>query len=118
IQGIYKTIPILVVNDFIGPAAFFDTVIQLENGVTFQLSRYDILPWTSNEPLQPASYFVPANEPEIEVIGQKIVRVLRRNPNEFPAGFLSLLLGNDIFIAHEGFHGDQLFIGDFNTDYQ
>ena len=116
ITGIYQTEPNVFNDRVAGSVSFFDTVIALENGKRFRLGLHKIESWTSNAPLKLVMYDFQGYGQKLNFKGVKISKVLR-NRAEFESGTLCILLENNVFIAHQRASSDQLFIGDYDTDY-
>ena len=116
VSNIFETNPILEQEGIPGPASYFYIVIELDNTELFELGIHDIKKWTRKEKLIPFEKPPWAEQNNYTVIGQKIKKVIERDPEEYYDGSLSVLLENGIYFEHQSTNGDQLFIDLFNEE--
>ena len=100
----------------LGFAHYFSIVIEFEDKTRFELGVHDITPWQSNERMTPSKGSSWAEEHNLQYKGKKIKKIIRRDPQEYYDGSLTLVLENDILLEHQCCNGDQLFIDKFKQD--
>jgi len=116
ITNIFETKPSIVQDGIPGPASYFDIVLELDGSDLYELGAHEISNWTNADTLVPFEKPAWAVQNNFNVVGEKIAKVIQRNPEEYYDGSLTLLLGNNIFLEHQTTNGDQLFIDEFKEE--
>ena len=116
ITNIFETKPSIVQDGIPGPASYFDIIIELDGLDLYDLGAHKISIWTKNDNLIPFEKPAWAVQNNFNVVGEKIAKVIQRDPEEYYDGSLTLLLENNIFLEHQTTNGDQLFIDEFKEE--
>lgn len=112
----FETKPSLVLDGIPGPASYFYVVIEIDGSDLFELGAHEILPWAKKDNLisyEKSGWEVQNN---FIVIGKKVVKVIQRDSEEYYDGSLTLLLENNLILEHQTTNGDQLFIGQYESE--
>jgi hypothetical protein len=118
LTGIYESRNQSSQSGILGTASFFSIVIELNGVEHYELGAHGIVEWDYREEMVLCENSNWAEQNNIEVIGQKIKSILKKDEDDTELNTLSLLLENGAFVEHEIGNGDQLFIGDYKTDYE
>lgn len=110
VTNIFETKVYSVQDGIPGPASYFDIVVEIDRSDLYELGAHSISKWKKNENLIPAVQ----NDPDI--IGQRITKVIQRDPEEYYDGSLILLLESNFVIEHVTTNGDQLQFGEFDDE--
>ena len=108
--NVFETEPSIVQDGIPGPASYFYIVVELDGADLYELGAHDISKWTKGDNLIRAI----KNDPDI--IGQRIVRVIQKDSEEYYDGSLILLLASNFVIEHVTTNGDQLQCGEFDDE--
>jgi hypothetical protein len=84
-----------------------------DNSELYELGAHQISNWTRNDKLIAFKKPAWAVQNKFDVIGKKIVRVIQKDPKEYYAGSITLLLDNNIIMEHLTSNGDELHIDEF-----
>lgn len=116
VTNIYETESEVVQDGIPGPASFFYIVVELDNSELLELGAHRITKWTKSIKLIPFENPPWAEQNNYTVVGQKIKKVIERDPEEYYDGSITVLLENGIYFEHQCCNGDQLFIDEYSEE--
>lgn len=96
-----------------GTASFFCIVLEINNTNLYEIGAHEIFPWVKEDELIPYKKTAWQVENDLDVVGKKIARVIKRDANEYYDGSLTLVMDNNVSVEHQVTNGDQLFIDMF-----
>ena len=118
LTGIYESKKQTTRPGIPGQASYFNIVIELNGMEHYVLGAHEIFEWDYKEDMVLCENSHWAKQNKIVVIGQKIKSILKKDFNGTESNTMSVLFENGAFIEHEIDNGDQLFIGQFEKDYE
>lgn len=117
ITNIFETKPSFMQEGIPGPATYFYIVLELDGLDLIELGAHEISKWTKDDQLIPFEKPVWAVQNDFTIIGKRITEAIQRDSEVYFDGSLTLLLENNLILEHQVSNGDQLFIDEFNEEY-
>ena len=116
IVDIYETKATTKPGFFDTVASYFQIVMELDNGLKYEITPHQILLWDKEIKLIRTEGTSWSKENGLIFKMQKIIKVIKHDCDEYYDGSLSLVLSNNITIANLSTNGNELYIDTYHEE--